>query len=257
MSLPNAGAWGTVGDEMRELEARPFTELPHQAHAEGVVVAHRPALAAETQPRRDELALHVVVKGLDPREALEVHRGRRGVVDVKVRERAQGVACDRVKPVALAQRPLRVRLIGEETAVVQRYGASQVFAAAGAITGRKRGHPCFDALLEGVGVDPHALGVKGIATAPRDDEGRLAAPRAPGLEPRAQSVDDVPDVVAGTRGRRMRADGLGDGVGRRDLATLADEIAQELSRALLEPFPGDRTVGSFDEQPAQREDAQT
>ena len=55
----------------------------------------------------------------------------------------------------------------------------------------------------------------------------------------------------------MGADGLGDGVGRRDLATLADEIAQELSGALLEPLPGDRTVGSFDEQAAQREDAQT
>jgi hypothetical protein len=50
-SLPNAGARCAVGDEMRELEARPFTELPHQAYAEGVVVPHRPALAAEAQPR--------------------------------------------------------------------------------------------------------------------------------------------------------------------------------------------------------------
>ena len=104
---------------------------------------------------------------------------------MKARERSQGVACDRLEPVAFAERPLRIRLIGEETAVVQRDGASQVLTTAGAITRRERGHPCVDALLEGVGVDPHALGVKGVATAPRDNEGRLAAPRAPGLEPRA------------------------------------------------------------------------
>src|ERR687887_2446809 len=133
MSLPNAGAWGAVRDEMRELEARPFTELPHQAHAEGVVVPHRTALAAEAQPRRDELALDVVVKGFDPRESLEVHRRRRRVVDMKARERSQGVACDRFEPVAFAERPLRIGLIGEETAVVQRDGASQVLTTAGAI----------------------------------------------------------------------------------------------------------------------------
>src|SRR5919197_5024274 len=140
-SLPNTRACGAVGDEIRELEARPFTELPHQAHAEGVVLAHRSALAAEPQPRRDELALHVVVKGLHRRETPEVHHGRRWVVDMKARERSQGVARDRVEPVAFAERPLRVRLIGEEAAVVQGDGASQMLATAGAITRRERGHP--------------------------------------------------------------------------------------------------------------------
>ena len=129
---------GSCGGEVRELEARTLAELPHEAHAKGLVVARRTALAPESQPGGKEVALHVVVQRVDLGESLQVaDRGGR-VVDMQVRKRPQRLARDRVQPVALCQRPFGVRLVRQEVAVEHRDGSSQAIGRPDAISDRQQ-----------------------------------------------------------------------------------------------------------------------
>src|SRR3954467_1198244 len=111
--------------------------------------------------------MHVVVERLQLRELLEVPGcvGPTGELD----EAAQHLRRDRLKPVSLAERPLRIRLVGHEVASIEGGGAPAGLTSSPSPAGVERPRTRHGLTLEFIYIEPDALGVQSVAAASAHD----------------------------------------------------------------------------------------
>jgi hypothetical protein len=160
-----------------------------------------------------------------------------------------------VEPVALGDRPFRVRLVGEELALVELRRAAERPAGAGAVAVRGGGDAEAGVALEVVGVDPDAVEVEPVAAVlARHERGGL--PRgATRLEAAAEVVHGEAHVLerAAVGARPEGGDQL---VGVRHPPAVGEQQLEQLARALAQPGAVERALGRGQVRAAEHADVQ-
>ena len=150
-------------------------------------------------------------------------------------QRPQHPGREVTQAVPLAERPVRVRLVGQEVAAPQRRGARQRLLGGRVLAALHRAEADVDAVLELVRVDPHRLEVQLVAALVSDDERRGLPARSTRLEMVAYDVDRLAQV-GGAAASCEGPEGLEQLLGGHRPATVADEELEDLARAVRQPL---------------------
>src|SRR6188472_171208 len=111
---------GDTGRDARQIEVRLLAERARQPDAQGAVVAQRLGATPAAQADLDEELVNLRVERLELRQAQEARRRGLEVVlgERDLRTRAERLGGKAAEVLALSERPIRVRVIGEEVVAV-------------------------------------------------------------------------------------------------------------------------------------------
>ena len=173
---------------------------------------------------------------------------------VDPRERVEHARREVAEAAALVERPVGVRLVGEEVAAVEVERALEQRAAAPRV-GLERREAGPDEVLELVGVDEDVVAGERVGALAGDDERRLGAVGARGLEAAPEPVHRVADVAL--RGQAaVGPQRVGDLVEQHRPRALRHEVLEHLAGALRQPPPAQGGLVGQDLRAPERADPQ-